>query len=337
MAFLRKRGDIWYLYWRQNGKQKARSLGTKQKAVAKEYMHEFEHQRAKRKLGQQTDISIDKLLEEYLNHAKATKTENTYHSHDKPRTKRFCNYLTERGISRASEITQKLAEDYQMSLLEEDLSPNTVRHCMFAASGLLTFAVNRQYIAINVIKNVSKVKAPENPPRYLSHEEWETVRQIARETDLWPLVATAYYTGFRNSELRHLTWPEVNFDRGIITLHNKENFTLKNHQCRSVPLNEILRDILQKEADNQGYCFHDKWGRQYSKDRLCRQFRRQIVEPSELEHFSLHTLRHTFASHLVMKGVSIYKVSRWLGHRSVNTTMRYAHLAPQDDEINELA
>ena len=42
------------------------------------------------------------------------------------------------------------------------------------------------------------------------------------------------------------------------------------------------------------------------------------------------------AGHLVMKGVSIYKVSQWLGHRSVNTTMIYAHLAPQDDGINKL-
>ena len=37
-----------------------------------------------------------------------------------------------------------------------------------------------------------------------------------------------------------------------------------------------------------------------------------------------------------MKGVSIYKVSQWLGHKGVNTTMIYAHLAPQDDEINVL-
>ena len=45
---------------------------------------------------------------------------------------------------------------------------------------------------------------------------------------------------------------------------------------------------------------------------------------------------YTFASHLVMEGVSIYKVSQWLRHQSVNTTMIYAHLAPHDDEINVL-
>ncbi len=53
-------------------------------------------------------------------------------------------------------------------------------------------------------------------------------------------------------------------------------------------------------------------------------------------YFTLHTLRHTFASHLVTKGVDIYRVSQWLGHSSVNTTMIHAHLAPQDDQINVL-
>ncbi|MFW6189558.1 MAG: tyrosine-type recombinase/integrase [Planctomycetota bacterium] len=53
-------------------------------------------------------------------------------------------------------------------------------------------------------------------------------------------------------------------------------------------------------------------------------------------HFTVHTLRHTFASHLAMTGVGFYKVSRWMGHKSVSTTQRYADLAPRDDEINVL-
>ena len=55
-----------------------------------------------------------------------------------------------------------------------------------------------------------------------------------------------------------------------------------------------------------------------------------------IENCNLHSLRHTFASQLVMAGVSIYKVSRWLGHSDVKTTMIYAHLAPQDADINRI-
>jgi len=335
MAFLKRRGDIWHIYWEQSGKKHGRSLRTKHKRVAEEYLRKFEYTLAQRQLGQQTDIGLEQLKDEYLSYSKATKKQSSYERHDVPRVGRFLEYLRSRSIERASEITQACIEDYQQHLVGE-LAPISVRHCMYAASGLLAFAVGRGYLSTNVVRNVRKVKAPNNPPRYLSFEEWEKVRQLAQETFLWPLVATAYYTGFRNSELRFLTWPEIDFDRNVITLTNKPGFTLKNRESRTVPLSQDLKQILLPLRRDRGYCFHNRKGRQFSAPELSAEFERQIVRPSGIAHFSLHSLRHTFASHLVMKGVSIYKVSQWLGHKSVNTTMIYAHLAPQDDEINVL-
>jgi len=165
----------------------------------------------------------------------------------------------------------------------------------------MSFAVERGYLNRNAVKNVAKVKAAKNPPRYLSFDEWEKVRRIAEDTYLWPLVATAYYTGFRNSELRFLTWPEVHFDRDVITLVNKEGFTLKSRESRTVPLNRELKEVLQPLAQQSGYCFLNTNGRQFDDKELSREFRKLVVEPSGLPDFSLHTLRHTFASHLVMR------------------------------------
>ena len=136
--------------------------------------------------------------------------------------------------------------------------------------------------------------------------------------------------------MRFLTWPEIDFDRDVITLTNKDGFSLKNRESRTVPLNRELRKILTPLRRGSGYCFKNRKGEQFEDNELSTTFKRLIVKPSGLARFSLHTLRHTFASHLVMKGVSIYKVSQWLGHRSVNTTMIYAHLGPQDSEINTL-
>ena len=248
---------------------------------------------------------------------------------------RFVNYLENEGVEKASQISQALAEEYQQHLLEE-FAPNTVRHCMYAASGMLSFAVNRGYLTDNVVKKLKKVKAEKNPPRYLSHDEWEQVKDIAADTYLWPLVATAYYAGFQNGALRFLTWPEIHFDRGVITITNKEGFSLKNRESRTVPLNEQLAEVLRPHREDSGYCFLNRDGEQFGDAELSDDFKRLVVKPSGLPHLSLHTLRHTFASHLVMQGVSIYKVSKWMGHKSVNTTMVYAHLAPQDDEINKL-
>lgn len=335
MAFIRKRADTYYIYWQQDGKKRAKSLKTKSKQLAQTYLRQFEYQLAQRRLGQQADITLAKLEEEYLSYAKDTVRESTYVRSLEPRVKRFISFLAGQGVTRTSEMTQAHAERYQQYLLPK-YSTSSVRNCMYMGSGLLSFAVRRGYLDRNVIKAVQKVKPVKNPPRFLSFEEWDKVRETAEKTYLWPLVAAAYYTGFRNSELRYLTWPEIDFERSVITLTNKDGFTLKSRHSRTVPLNADLAEVLRPLAKERGYCFLNRKRRQFDATELTREFAALVATPSGLPHFTLHTLRHTFASHLVMKGVSIYKVSQWLGHSTVNTTMIYAHLAPQDDQINVL-
>jgi integrase len=335
MAFLKKRGDTWYLYWTADGKKRGRSLKTNRKTLAQQYLTEFGLRLAQRELGQTVDVSLDRLSEEYLSYSKATKKQSTLDRHDRPRVTRFVEFLKGQRLQKPGDIRTSHIQAYQQKLLES-LKPVTVRHCMFSASGLLGFALQRGYVLSNVARNVAKVNAEKNPPRYLTFDEWERVKEVARQTYLWPLVATAYYTGFRNSELRFLTWPEIDFDRNVITLVNKEGFTLKNRQSRTVPLHKDLKEVLLPLRRDSGYCFLDSHGHQFGNRELSVEFRKLVVRPSGLPHFSLHTLRHTFASHLVMKGMDIYRVSQWLGHRSVSTTMIYAHLAPQDDKINVL-
>ena len=336
MAFLKTRNGVWYVYWSADGKKHGRSLHTDSKRMADECLHEFEYKLAKKQLGQETDVSLDRLRQEYLEYSKSTKKHSAYARHDVPRVNRFVDYAKGHGLTKASQIRQVHVESYQQALLK-DLAPNSVRHSMYAASGLLSFAVRRGYISHNVVKSVQKVKAQKNPPRYLSFEEWEKVKQVARQTHLWPLVAAAYYAGFRNSELRFLTWEEIDFDNDLITIRNKEGFSLKNRESRTIPLNQELKAVLLPVRRPRGRCFTDAHGKPFvTENVLPLEFKKLIVKPSGLPDFSLHTLRHTFASHLVMRGVSIYKVSQWLGHSSVNTTMIYAHLAPQDDEINVL-
>jgi site-specific recombinase XerD len=62
----------------------------------------------------------------------------------------------------------------------------------------------------------------------------------------------------------------------------------------------------------------------------------RLYNKAGLPYTGLHLLRHTFASQLVIAGVSIYEVSQWLGHPDVEMTMVYAHLAPQDADIDRI-
>ena len=134
MAFVRKRRDCWYVYWTQNGRKRGRSLKTRQKAVADQYLKELEYRLSRQELGQALDAILDHLRDAYLSYCKATKKPSTYERHELPRVTRFVAYLQQRGLRKVSKVTEAHVQDYQRHLLQS-LSARTVRHCMYAASG----------------------------------------------------------------------------------------------------------------------------------------------------------------------------------------------------------
>jgi integrase len=141
---------------------------------------------------------------------------------------------------------------------------------------------------------------------------------------LRPLVITALHTGFRASELRSLTWSDVDFRRRMITV--RAGYA-KNGGARHVPMNQLLTDTLKsvKLANYQvDRVFCNREGVPY---RSFRSAFERAVRKVEIVDFTFHDLRHTFASRLVMAGVDLPTVKELLGHRDISMTMRYTHLS----------
>ncbi|MBN4071835.1 tyrosine-type recombinase/integrase [bacterium AH-315-F18] len=141
----------------------------------------------------------------------------------------------------------------------------------------------------------------------------------------------------------HLRWEDLvlHGDRPLVTVSVTEEFSPKDDKARVIPMHERLRATLRAFAAgkkaSKGYVFTTGTGALYSRDNLLRELKRVAQRVSVQCHW--YTLRHTFASHLVMEGVSIYKVSRFLGHASVTTTERhYTHLRPETlhEDINRI-
>jgi site-specific recombinase XerD len=107
-------------------------------------------------------------------------------------------------------------------------------------------------------------------------------------------------------------------------------------------LNSRLRGILQEyQSDNPAEFIvypnmPEKDGAETSYRVDFTEAFRTVVTTAGLADVTPHVLRHTFASQLAIAGVSIFKISAWLGHASVVTTQIYAHLSPDDDDINRL-
>jgi len=147
----------------------------------------------------------------------------------------------------------------------------------------------------------------------------------------------------RKSELKYLDWSDIDFGRRKIKIRRKADWQPKTGE-REVPMNDRLYELLMdmKEQNDSGlqsiYVFPHKDG-----GRIRMKLREKMIEIAKRAGIKdltkPHTLRHTFASHLVMQGVDLPTVKKLMGHSDIQTTMIYAHLAADHlaDAVNKLS
>ena len=144
----------------------------------------------------------------------------------------------------------------------------------------------------------------------------------------------------RSGEILSLRWNQIK--DGFIYLKNT-----KTDEPRQIPINDTLAEIFREIRREQGlsseYVFtyrHNDWKSRLPKSQMTavkeKPFRRiwkafkAAAKRAGIEDCRFHDLRHTFASHLVMKGASIKEVQELLGHENIKMTMRYAHLGDEN-------
>ena len=165
----------------------------------------------------------------------------------------------------------------------------------------------------------------ENPPkqRVLSQSEYQLCLQHSQgmDNDIFVFLGN---TGLRRSEFANLKWNNIPTDLKYIHIVGK------GRKQRIVPLNETCKEMLRKYRrlpDGESIQFTQKYTGAEGCSWLCQRVSRKIGVPR----FGAHAIRHYFATELIRKGVSIYKVSKILGHSSVRTTEQiYIHLMPID-------
>jgi len=162
--------------------------------------------------------------------------------------------------------------------------------------------------------------------RFLASEELERLRGVMNEHE-WKLVAFAIETGLRREEQFRLQWNQVDLENGVLTLPLP-----KGGKTRHVPLSEEAKAILRSFDSFLQSAWVFPGLRDTTQPMDSRAFLRRSFEPglrkAGIAGVCWHTLRHTAASRRVMAGVDLVSVKEILGHRDIQTTLRYSHLAP---------
>ncbi len=217
---------------------------------------------------------------------------------------------------------------YKRYLIEQNLSPQSIKHCL-----TLFRAIMKRSIQLELYNG--KVPYFEMPKfdnrrlRYLTEGEASALLlALKAKNELWHDISLfALNTGMRAGEIFNIRTNLINLPQKSITL-----FETKNALSRTVPLNEAALDVVCKYSQYRlNYLFSNK-----KMTDVAEVFRNVVKETdlnknvdNERNKIVFHSLRHTFASWLVQKGVPLVVVSNLLGHKTTQMTMRYAHLAPK--------
>ncbi len=167
---------------------------------------------------------------------------------------------------------------------------------------------------------------------YLSPDECELLLSHA-EGILYELILMALRTGMRQGELKGLQWTSIDWhSRTVMVRYSLRDRgrvleAPKNNRERPIPLDSDVYQLLYRKRQAEGFVFTDEHGQPYNEARLNRRLTR-LCALAGIRRVTWHVLRHTFGTQLAIRGVPLHIVQTLLGHSSITTTMRYAHVAP---------
>jgi len=318
-----KKGTIWYVDYAQDGRRVRKRLG-RSKKLAQLAASDIDVKLERKELGfAAKDRALSDFIQEYLNYAKGNKASQSY-DRDVLTIKHFTDFIK---ADKLGAVTATRLEAYKTHRREQGVKASTINRELNTIKAMLNKAVAWGALPQNPAKSVQKFKEPRRQVRYLSKDEVRTVLKAADER-LRPILETFLHTGLRRDELIHLQWADIDLKSRVLSVQSKDDWHPKDYEVRHIPLTARLAQVLQDYPRREGaFIFTNGRGESLDGNVLSRDFRLFFRELG-IKNASVHTLRHTFASHLVMNGTDIYTVQKLLGHSSIKTTEIYAHLAP---------
>ena len=203
-------------------------------------------------------------------------------------------------------------------------SSNTVLRRKAVLSSIFKYGIRRGYLKENPVDGIFIDATPNQIERFLDDRERNALMTACKESTwdkLYLVVLMAITTGMRKAELVNLRWTDINFDKGLAKLATTKNGSPRINPIPAPALDELKKFrqvgnglIFASSCDTEKpFNFRVQWTR--------------ALQRANIKNFRFHDLRHTAASYLVMNGASLHETAEILGHKSTQTTKRYAHLS----------
>ncbi|HUI31581.1 MAG TPA: site-specific tyrosine recombinase XerD [Candidatus Acidoferrales bacterium] len=250
---------------------------------------------------------------------------------------RYAGYVETHGIIGLNEISRPEVRSYFKSLFDLGLKQSSIARNFSAVKNLHRFLVFRKISEIDPTTNLDRPKPSKRLPVVLNRAEIERLIKAPDTNEKLgirdrAIIETLYATGMRVSELVNLK------KRDLIKSENVLRVFGKGSKERIVPIGDIalqwiarydstVRNDLMRHKTNTGdFLFLNFRGGKISRISVWRFLQKYARDASIKKKIHPHTLRHTFATHLLEGGADIRAVQEMLGHSDIGTTQVYLHL-----------
>jgi integrase len=234
------------------------------------------------------------------------------------------------GSTPIDKVSASVVATLSVQLHQAGLAAKTINNYVSVLHTVLEFAAEHGHI-----QGAPSVRWQRLPPATFDFFTFEEAARLIPVAV--PLVVVAVRTGMRIGELLELKWSDISLERKTVTVARSVWWDAdngkrivgspKNGKARTIPLSVDARAALESLPDRAGYVFCDRAALPLTPSQ-CKWPIWRSEDAAELRRTGPHMLRHTFASHLVMKGVPLPAVQALMGHGTIQMTMKYAHLAP---------
>lgn len=248
--------------------------------------------------------------------------------------RKLLNYATDNELA-IKDITTSNLEELFAEQYDKGIKPRSMARMLSGIKSFFKYLFLEDYIQKNPAELIDAPSIGVKLPAVLSIEEIDNMLSVIdlstmEGTRNYAIIETLYSCGLRVSELTSLRFTNLFFDDGFIRVDGKGS------KQRLVPISDVAikkinnyltyRNSMEAKKGSEDYLFISKRGTPISRITVFYYVKKYAEEAGIKKTISPHTLRHSFATHMIERGANIRYVQAMLGHEKITTTEMYTHL-----------
>ncbi len=279
---------------------------------------------------------MDHIIQQYLDFLTIEKglAENSISSYALDLS-RYVNFLESQQITQLSQTDTTVILAWLVNLSSQGLSAKSRARHLSAIRGLYQFAIQKKFLTTNPVKDVDLPKTGTSLPHIMSAQEVSdllcaVVPKAPRQMRDLAMLEVMYGAGLRVSELIFLQISDINSDTNLVRVMGKGS------RERIVPLGSKARNAVEQWKSigrplmlagvASPYLFVARAGNPMTRQGFWKIIKKYALAAGITKNISPHTLRHSFATHLLEGGADLRSVQTMLGHADIGTTQIYTHV-----------